>query len=139
MKTWKWVVVGLAILGAAASANAENITGADQIVCSAGTVIVCLDDGTCADGPPWTLNIPHFITVDVGKKKLQTTEASGQKRVTSIQSVQRTEGFLVLQGYENQRAFNWMITEDTGMATVTISLDGMSITAFGVCTPKALK
>ena len=136
MKSWKWALAAMLLVGASVPAAAEDITGSDVILCSAGIVIVCLDDGTCADGPPWTLNIPHFIVVDLTKKKLYTTEASHENRVTPINSVQRVDGYVVLQGYENERAFNWMITESNGMATVTISREGLSATAFGVCTPK---
>ena len=65
--------------------------------------------------------------------------ALGENRVTPINSVQRVDGFVVAQGYEDGRAFNWMITESTGMTTVTISREGLSATAFGVCTPKPIE
>lgn len=139
MKLWLWTLAAVLTIGAASPAAAEDISDADVIVCSAGIVIVCLDDGTCADGPPWTLNVPHFVVVDLKQKKLHTTKASHENRITPIHSVQRVDGFLVLQGYEDGRAFNWMITESSGMATVTISREGLSATAFGVCTPKPVK
>ncbi len=139
MKKWMGSLAVLMVVGLVSPAAAEDIGGADVIVCSAGIVIVCLDDGTCADSPPWTLNIPHFIVVDLKQKKLYTTQASHENRVTPINSVQRVDGFVVLQGYENGRAFNWMVTESTGMVTVTISLEGLSATAFGVCTPKPIE
>ena len=111
MKKWMGPLAVLMVVGLVSPAAAEDIGGADVIVCSAGIVIVCLDDGTCADSPPWTLNIPHFVVVDLKQKKLYTTQASHENRVTPINSVQRVDGFVVLQGYENGRAFNWMVSK----------------------------
>jgi hypothetical protein len=37
----------------------------------------------------WNLNIPQFVVVNLEKKTLSTTKASGENRSTPIRSVQR--------------------------------------------------
>jgi phage terminase large subunit-like protein len=39
---------------------------------------LCTSDGDCAAGNPWNWNIPQFIEVDLVKKQLGTTKASGE-------------------------------------------------------------
>ncbi len=89
-------------------------------------MIVCLDDGACASAPPWNLNVPQFINVDLGKRSLPTTEASGESRTTTVKNVTRSDGRIFLQGVDRGRAFSFVIDEETGFLTVTV---------FGACTP----
>ena len=118
-----------------AAAAADNLAGADGFLCAASQVTVCSVDGTCASEPPWKLDIPQFIEVDLEKKTLSTTEASGENRSTPIKNLERDEGMIILQGYENGRAFSFMIAEEDGMASIAVARDGLSVSVFGACTP----
>lgn len=121
------------------AAAADDLAGADSFLCAASQVTVCSVDGTCASEPPWKLDIPQFIQVDLEKKTLSTTEASGENRSTPIKNLERDEGMIVLQGYENGRAFSFMIAEEDGMASIAVARDGLSVSVFGVCTPLPVK
>lgn len=114
---------------------ADDLTGADSFLCAASQVTICSVDGTCASEPPWKLDIPQFIEVDLEKRILSTTEASGENRSTPIKNLERDEGMIVLQGYENGRAFSFMIAEEDGMASIAVARDGLSVSVFGTCTP----
>lgn len=128
-----------AILAVVPAALADELTGADQILCSAAQATVCSIDGSCTSEPPWKLDIPQFIEVDLAQKTLSTTEASGENRSTSIKNLERDEGVIVLQGYENGRAFSFMIAEEDGMASIAVARDGLSVAVFGACTPMPQK
>ena len=52
-------------------------------------------------------------------------------------NLQRDAGQIVLQGYENKRAFSFLIDEKTGWVTVAIARRDVAVTVFGACTPKA--
>ena len=85
------------------------------------------------DTDPWELDMPQFVVIDLKKKTVSTTKASGENRSTKVQtSSDETEIFL--QGIENGRAFSFVIDQATGLLSAAISSDGATISVFGACT-----
>src|SRR5688572_26289501 len=103
--------LAIVLAAVATSARADDLTGAQRFLCTAAQTTVCYSDGECETGPAWSWDVPQFIEVDLDKKRLSTTKASGQSRTTPIVNFQRDAGQLVLQGYENKRAFSFLIDE----------------------------
>ena len=128
-----FVLAAIASLPAAASA--DDLTGQDRILCTAVEVTRCLESGSCSSELPWNLNIPQFIEIDLKAKTFSTTKASGENRATAIRTQIREEGLLVLQGFEAGRAFSFVIHEESGMASVAVARDGLTVSIFGACTP----
>jgi hypothetical protein len=114
---------------------ADSLSGIDQFLCTAVEATVCAVDGECFSGAPWNWNIPQFIEVDLARKQLATTKASGEDRVTPIKYQQREGGIIFLQGVERGRAFSFVITEETGLVTAAVAREGISVGVFGACTP----
>jgi hypothetical protein len=131
------VVVGLVILAAAVPSLADDLTGSTAFLCTAVQATACETSGECATKPPWTLNVPQFIEVDLDKEELRTTRASGQNRATPVKRVERADGMIYLQGAEGGRAFSFAINESTGMLTVAVATGGKGVIVFGACTPLA--
>lgn len=127
--------IALLVLAAPASVWADNLTGASTFLCTAVQTSRCGAEGDCVTAPPWTLNVPQFIIVDLDDKELRTTEASGENRITPLKNVERKEGVLFLQGVQGGRAFSFVIAEETGMASVAMATDGFGVMVFGACTP----
>jgi hypothetical protein len=128
----------ISLLFAAAFAGpavADDLAGADRILCSTLRVTACVADADCASLPPADLNIPQFVQVDVKGKELSTTPASGENRKTPVQLVRREHGQIVLQGYENGRAFSLVIQETTGRAAFASAADARGVVVFAACTP----
>lgn len=113
---------------------ADNLEGADELLCAAGHAQVCFENGECFSRAPWELSIPDFVVIDTNDKTVSTTKASGQNRTTPFASVERSDGIIYLQGIEAERAFSFVIEESTGHVTAAIARDGFSVTIFGVCT-----
>ena len=111
----------LTVLLLALPVLADDLSGSDQFLCTVMYATECQPTGDCAGGPPWGSNIPHFIEVDLAKKTLGTTKASGENRSTKIKNLDRDNGLIVLQGYENERAFSFLITEATGFASISVA------------------
>ena len=132
---WLGAVVALGT----APALADNLAGADRMLCSASTVIKCGETGDCVIGSPMELHIPQFIEIDIKGKRLSTTRASGENRSTPIVSMRREDGNLVMQGYEKGRAFSFVISEATGLLSAAVARDGISVTVFGACTPTSTR
>jgi hypothetical protein len=135
MKALKRCALVLALLVASTPLLADDLTGSDFFLCTAVQATVCLESGDCESGPPWILNIPQFIQVDLKNKKLSTTRASGENRSTQIKHLERDGGLIILQGAEGGRAFSFFITEETGLTSIAVAASGKSVAAFGACTP----
>ena len=130
-----WAVVGLLSLISAA-AYADDLTGADRILCSAIQATICESGGECESGSPWLWNIPQFVVVDFKEETLSTTKASGENRITPIKNLQRTDGVIFLQGVEAGRAFSFVIEEETGTLSAAVARKGITVSVFGACTPR---
>ena len=132
------LIVFVAVAAAAAVAPialADDLTGQDRILCVAVQVTRCMESGTCTSELPWNLNIPQFIEIDLKTKTFSTTKASGENRSTEIRTLLREDNLLVLQGFEAGRAFSFVIHEPSGMASVAVARDGLTVSIFGSCTP----
>ena len=114
---------------------ADDLTGQDKLLCTAVDVTRCMETGSCTSELPWNLNIPQFMEIDLKAKTFSTTKASGENRATAIRTLLREEGLLVLQGFEAGRAFSFVIHEASGMASVAVARDGLTVSIFGACTP----
>jgi hypothetical protein len=123
------------ILAAGPTLMADDITGASAVLCTAVEATVCAAEGDCMLGPPWNWDIPQFIIVDLGLKELRTTPASGENRKSPIKNMERADGYVFLQGVENGRAFSLAIEEETGLASVAVARQGITVSVFGACTP----
>ena len=115
-------------------AMADNLEGTDDLLCAAGHVQLCFENGECFPVAPWELSMPDFVVIDLKAKTVSTARGSGQTRSSPFTSVERSDGVISLQGVEDQRAFSFVIEEASGHMTVAIARDGLSVTVFGVCT-----
>ncbi len=130
----KKIAIACAGLLTGGMALAENLEGADQFLCAAVQVQICFENGECFAATPWELSMPDFVVIDVKRKSVSTTKASGESRSTQFTSVEKSDGTIFLQGLEGQRLFSFVIEEFTGHMTVAIVRDGFTVNVFGVCT-----
>ena len=114
---------------------ADDISGQRNILCSVLSSDICLVNEGCTTLAPEELNIPQFIRIDAKTGTLSSTQASGHNRNTIADSMSRDEGQLILQGFEEGRAFSFYIDEASGRATFASASVGLSVTLFAACTP----
>ena len=115
--------------------SGDVLKDTNRMLCVPGQVSHCVVGVGCNSGLPEDENIPEFIEVDLKKKTLATTRASGEGRLTPIQNQSREAGYIYLQGVENGRSFSMVISENTGDLTFVVATDGETATTFGSCTP----
>jgi len=125
-------LVGLLYCGAV---FADDVTGSDSLLCYGLSAAKCETGEACESVEPWTLNIPDFVKLDLRGKRLQTTAASKDQRETPLQTVQRANGTILIQGSQGERAFSWLISETSGEGTLSVATHGRGVTVFTVCTP----
>ena len=118
---------------------ADDLTGADRLLCTSVQATSCRDDGDCLTDLPWNFNVPQFIEVDLVAKRFSTTRASNEDRQSPISSLTRAGGLLVLQGLEEGRAFSFVINEKSGRLSAAVARDGITVSVFGACTPASAK
>jgi len=123
------------ILLAAPLLLADDLTGANKLLCTSVEATSCRDDGDCVTDNPWNFNVPQFIEVDLTAKMLRTTKAADEARQSPITSLTRADGIIVLQGLELGRAFSLVINEKSGRLSAAVARDGITVGVFGACTP----
>ncbi len=115
--------------------QADDLTGAEQVLCTSIQATVCSADGECEIGMPWTWGIPQFIEIDFKDKMLRTTKASHARRETPFRTHERANGLIFIQGVETGRAFSFVIEETSGILSAAIAREEVTVSVFGACTP----
>ena len=136
MKRISLCVVGVA-LTICGFASAEDVTGSDKLLCAGVEAMYCDSSGECEFGHPLTWNMPEFLEIHLDEKMLRTTPAAPRLRESPIVNLQRNDGQIFLQGVENARAYSIVVDEVTGVATIAIATNGITISVFAACTPLA--
>ena len=134
-KTLRLLTTGLAGVLYVGAVLADDVTGSDSLLCYGLSAARCETGEACESVAPWKLNIPDFVKLDLRGKRIQTTAASKDNRETPVQTVQRSNGTILLQGQQGERAFSWLITETSGEGTLSVAGVGQGVTIFTVCTP----
>jgi hypothetical protein len=124
----------LALL-ATAPTFADDVTGADHLLCTTVRATECYADGGCLPGNPEEWGSPRFVEVDFKEKMLRTTEASGEDRSTPINSIEREGDRIFIQGVQDSRAFSIVLDQDSGTGSTAIVLEGHVLALFSYCTP----
>ncbi|MDH3814894.1 MAG: hypothetical protein OEV48_10430 [Acidobacteriota bacterium] len=132
--TFLLMTATLVILGGAPGVSADDLTGADLLLCAPIEATRCTFEG-CETDLPEAWNIPQFIEIDLATRRLQTTAASSEKRATPITTLVREDGHIVIQGIEGGRAFSFFIHELSGELNAAIAATSSATTVFAVCTP----
>ena len=122
-------IVAAAFL-AAAPVLAADFDGSKPLICAAIEAHDCGLGMTCDRAIPEDLNVPQFIRLDFNAKTM-----SARGRSTSMQSNTRSSGMLIVQGFENSRAFSITISEQSGKLVGAIAADEQGFMIFGACTP----
>lgn len=127
--------VALAITLFAHPAAADNITGAQKILCTAVEATECYAEAGCTPGDPEDWNMPRFLKIDLENKQLSTTEASGEVRSSPMKHIEREDDRVFMQGVEDSRAFSIVLDQDSGTASIAIALERHVVAVFAYCTP----
>ena len=131
----RWLLGSLALLSG--SALADYLGQANNLLCYGLTANVCMIDGNvCETKEPWELNLPDFVNVDLRGRVLKSTDAAREERETPIARLERDQGYIFLQGSQGDRAFSWVISEESGEGTIMINSFDRGVTVFTVCTPR---
>jgi hypothetical protein len=127
------------VLLAATPLLADDITGANEFMCTTHEVFECEAGAECYPVSLDDLKLPAFVMVDLDKKTMKTTEASGQGRSTEIKNLEFFDPLIVIQTAQLGRGMTWVIHEPTGKSTMTVTIHHEAYVFFGTCTPLPAK
>jgi len=125
---------GVLLAGTPWTVRADDVTGAERLLCASIEATRCYFD-ECVSDDPVVWNIPQFVEIDLVAKRIRTTAASGQNRETPITTLVREDGIIVLQGLEGGRAFSFVIHEASGELNAAVAASGSATAVFAACTP----
>ena len=107
--------------------------GSKPLLCAPLRLLECRSVGTCEQVTAESANIPQFVKVDVQQKTISA--ANDSTRQTAIHHVERINGNLILQGFQGERGWSFVLATDTGKLSLTVSEDDIGFVIFGACTP----
>lgn len=122
-------------------AFAGDFDGSKPLLCAVIDIVECGSGGKCQQVTAEDVGIPRFIKVNFKKKTITATQASGNKKSTTIKNSEHIDGKLILQGAEDgiegvRDGVGWSIAiaEDTGNMVLSASGDDVGFVVFGACT-----
>lgn len=121
-------ILFLAPLAAAAQASDWPAS----VVCSLGDVTICTPAG-CHQAALETLDVPRMIRLDLKEGVMHAVTPEHAGRRSQFKTIEAGETRLVMQGYENGRAFSAVLTEP-GTVALSASMDDATASLFGRCT-----
>jgi hypothetical protein len=121
-------------LGCAAIASAAGFDGSQDLLCAPTDIAECDQSARCERVSPSEVDLPTFLRVDFGKKRLMSL--ADPPRETPIETIRKHEGQTILQGAENGRAWSLVIDQATGRLTGSVADDEGAFAVFGACTPR---
>jgi hypothetical protein len=121
---------------ASSKAAAADFDDSTPLICAFTRAVDCDSESGCGDTTLETLDLPPFFKVDFKNKLITDVEAIGGRipqKKTPIKTLQHMDGMIVLQGIE-LRGWTMLISEKSGIMTLTASDDDEAFVLFGVCT-----
>lgn len=134
MKKFKALSLLVSLLIAPNLLVAGSFDGSAPLLCAVIDAIECGADGNCVMGSAESENLPQFIHISVKEKIIKATKGSGVERVSKIRQIDHNGGKLIMQGVEDGRGWNIVISEETGKLAATVADDRVGFIVFGACT-----
>ena len=130
MKRFNINLFAVALCVAAAPAVCADFDGSKPLICSTIETHDCALGTSCERGLAEDINVPQFIRIDFAAKTM-----SARGRTSKLGGFAHSDGMLVIQGFENSRAFSATISEKSGKLVGAIAADEAGYLLFGACTP----
>jgi len=100
------------------------------MLCALSSVIECSRKGECERSTSEEASVPPFVRINIQQRILSSVDGA---RTSPITSVQRTNGYLMIQGMQNERVWGAVIEEKTGQMTATVGEHDGAIIMSAMC------
>lgn len=105
-----------------------------KLICDIVRVMECWPDGDCSAGTPESVDLPHFIQLDLDAKSIGSPSPGFDAGSATVDSVDRTDGRIALTGGGREgRIWSLLISEQTGELNGAVLAGGFSLLVYGAC------
>jgi hypothetical protein len=134
MRSLGTLFLAMILAGVAAQpVPAASFDGSKDLLCAMNRAFEC-DHHECAPTTMEEVNVPGFVKVDFGNKRLSGTGPAGDEQTTAVESLIKRDGKTILQGAENARAWSVVIDQENGRLSATVADNEVGFVLFGACT-----
>jgi hypothetical protein len=125
---------GLKLTLLSGAASAVPVDGSANLLCAALDVIGCENGPGCWEGQARDFDLAQFILIDFDNKLVRAKDDSGQKKVSPIKNLQKTDRQVIIQGVENDYGWSGTIDRESGDVHFAAAGPDASFMLFGACT-----
>jgi hypothetical protein len=130
--TTRSCLVAAILLFVPLAAAAQSLDWPASVVCSFFDPTICTPDG-CHQASLDALDLPRLIRLDLEDGLMHAVTPEHAGRQSRFRVIDRSETKIVIQGYENGRAFTGVLHEP-GTLALSASVEGTTFSLFGRCT-----
>jgi hypothetical protein len=120
-----------AVLLAAASAGAQELGWPSSVVCALGVPTICTEE-RCRPASLDALDVPSMVRLDLQTGTMHAVNPEHLGRTSRFKVIERSETRMVMQGFENGRAFSAMLFED-GTLAISATTQATNFSVFARC------
>lgn len=131
--TFRMLVAALTVALLPALAHAGDYDGSKTLRCVSTDVVSCAGPGVCERTTAELTDVPLYVTIDFGKKRISGKLASGEDRATPIERVEKDEYATTIQGSEYGSAWSFVLQPDDGRFSAAIAGEDGAIVLLGSC------
>jgi hypothetical protein len=104
------------------------------MVCAVIKVVGCAEGAGCVLGQAKDFDMPALVVFDAKQKVIRGTYESGNKEVSPVKSMERSNEHLILQGAEEGHGWDIAVDSKTGEMRGAVVGEAVSILVSGTCT-----
>jgi len=115
-------------------ALAAGIDWTKPVICAVLRTVECGVSEDCKTGSAESVNVPQFLRIDLGKRRMTGIRPGGEQAATTAQALEETKDTLILQGIEEGRGWTAAIDKISGKLVATAAGSQAGFLVFGACT-----
>lgn len=120
-----------AVLLVAVSAGAQDLDWPSSVVCALGAPTICTEE-RCRPTSLDLLDVPSMVRLDLQSGAMHAVTPDHLGRTSTFTVIERSETRIVMQGFENGRAFSAMLGED-GTLAISATSPATNFSVFARC------
>ncbi len=116
---------------AAVTAGAQEFGWPPSVVCALGAPMICTEE-RCRPTTLDALDVPSMIRLDLLEGAMLAVTPEHLGRTSTFKVIERSEARIVMQGFENGRAFSAILDED-GTLAISATSPATNFSVFARC------
>jgi hypothetical protein len=116
------------------STLAATIDWSKPVICAVLRTVECGVGEKCTSGSAESINVPQFLRIDLGRRRMTGLRPSGEQAATTAHTLEDMSNSLILQGIEEGRGWTAVIDKISGKLVASAAGSQAGFLVFGACT-----